>query len=173
MKNISNTQNAKHSNKVTRKQKLAQGRLNWWWEPSYRHRLQMHLIQLMFGGIHLRWVVLFDFYDTLLVWLGRFSVSLVNYDQLQHSGSKEKRKWELQTFKPNLRLFRSTWKPEKSVVFSSFHCFSLWKENWLSNLNACKARVRQVPVLNLPSVKFCFNPLSFCVNQVTELEKLT
>ena len=28
IKNISNTQNAKHSNKVTRKQKLAQGRLN-------------------------------------------------------------------------------------------------------------------------------------------------
>ena len=115
MKNISNTQNAKHSNKVTRKQKLAQGRLNWRREPSYRHRLQMHLIQLMFGGIHLCWVVLFDFYDTLLVWLGRFSVSLVNYDQLQHSGSKEKRKWELQTFGPNLRLFRA--KNLRKVLF--------------------------------------------------------
>lgn len=50
MKNISNTQNAKHSNKVTRKQKLAQGRLNWWREPSYRHRLQMHWFNLCLAG---------------------------------------------------------------------------------------------------------------------------
>lgn len=171
MKNISNTQNAKHSNKVTRKQKLAQGRLNWWREPSYRHRLQMHWFNLCLAGFIcvelfcLIFMTLFSFgsVGSALAWL-----IMINYN------IPEARRRENESCK-HLSLISGYFalKPEKSVVFSSFHCFSLWKENWLSNLNACKARVRQVPVLNLPSVKFCFNPLSFCVNQVTELEKLT